>query len=142
MDIDVWIFEALEDGPKTDHELSVLLGEDQDRVRGAMERLREVGSVSRTQSGSWASRDPRTVRGRPRPAHTVALDATISELIKEDPRTAVQLAELTGASLSRVYLSLNRLRKEGRAFLLGGKNPNRKWTDPRVTYARLDTPSK
>lgn len=59
-------------------------------------------------------------RGRPRPPETVQRDERILSLLKEEPRTRNQLAELTGVPPVKVYLSLDRLRKAGLVRICSG----------------------
>lgn len=53
-------------------------------------------------------------RGRPRPAETVQRDQAVLELLRHDgAQTRNQIAEKLGAEKVKVYLSLDRLRREG-----------------------------
>lgn len=53
-------------------------------------------------------------RGRPRPETTIARDAEVYRRLEAGPATKVQLAEATGLKESEVYLSLHRLKKDGK----------------------------
>lgn len=130
-DRDVLVLGALDRWPRsTTAELASLTDMEQDCVRGTLERLREEGRASMTQTGGWVRRDPNVHFGRPRPAQTVRLDEEVRSLIGQEPRTALQLASLTGVSPERVYLSLNRLRRKGQAQIGPGRNPYRFWSVP------------
>lgn len=54
-------------------------------------------------------------RGRPRPQETIDRDARILAYLRDNgPQTRNDLAEALGESKSKVWLSLDRLRREGR----------------------------
>lgn len=55
-------------------------------------------------------------RGRPRPMEAIARDEAILKLLKRqrNPMTRNQIAETLQLPLGLVYLSLDRLRKEGK----------------------------
>lgn len=56
-----------------------------------------------------------TRRGRPRPQDTIERDKQVYAKLLEGPATREQLAESLGAPPTHVYLSLYRLRRDGRA---------------------------
>lgn len=53
-------------------------------------------------------------RGRPRPEDTIARDQQVLEALAE-PKSREDLVAATGLTANQVYLSLWRLRKEGKA---------------------------
>lgn len=53
-------------------------------------------------------------RGRPRPESTIERDAQVLSALEDGPKTRAQLVEATGQSQTYVYLSLYRLRKDGK----------------------------
>jgi len=59
----------------------------------------------------------RPPRGRPRPAETIRRDETILAMLQDNPDglTRNDIAEEMGLNKSRTYLSLDRLRRDGKA---------------------------
>ena len=53
-------------------------------------------------------------RGRPRPPEVEARDLRVVELLTEGPKTRNQLTEVLGVKPGIAYLSIYRLRREGR----------------------------
>jgi predicted Rossmann fold nucleotide-binding protein DprA/Smf involved in DNA uptake len=129
MSIDSDLLRELAEGKRTTEQLAEYLSAESDCVRGALERLREEREVYRTAAGEWALQGSgSTQRGRPRSAQTARLDDEVYALLCKSPRTSTQLCEHTGATPGRMYTSLNRLRRAGKVFLGGGRNPNRLWS--------------
>ncbi len=73
-------------------------------------------------------------RGRPRPVAAIRRDADIFRRLEAQPMTRNELVNQTGLSNSIVYLSLDRLRKQGRVKLCQGQAAERLWT------VRVDSP--
>lgn len=67
-------------------------------------------------------------RGRPRPSEAIQRDKYILFLLKKESLTRNQLCELTGLDTSIVYLSLSRLRRQGKTRLEEGAAGRRLWT--------------
>lgn len=67
-------------------------------------------------------------RGRPRPAEAIERDAAILSALHDQPMTRNELCELTGLRTSIVYLSLSRLRRQGKTRLCQGRAGDRLWT--------------
>lgn len=67
-------------------------------------------------------------RGRPRPVEAIERDSQILSLLSEQPMTRNELCELTGLHTSIVYLSLSRLRLQGKTKLCQGRAGDRLWT--------------
>lgn len=59
----------------------------------------------------------RPQRGRPRPAETIQRDREILALLEANPEglTRNEVADWMGLNTSRAYLSLDRLRRQGKA---------------------------
>lgn len=58
-------------------------------------------------------------RGRPRPVDTVERDERVYEALSgEQPRGRQELADEFGTSLNIIYMSLTRLRKQGRVHIV------------------------
>lgn len=56
-----------------------------------------------------------TRRGRPRPQNVIARDQQIYNLLRERPRSKVELVESTHLTPEQVYLVLRRLYLDGKA---------------------------
>lgn len=68
-------------------------------------------------------------RGRPRPLETIERDAMVHQLLLTDGRlTRNMIVEKTGLPESQVYLSLSRLRGEGKAVHEGGYKAEKFWS--------------
>jgi hypothetical protein len=67
-------------------------------------------------------------RGRPRPEEAIQRDASVLKLLKSGPLTRNQLRDATGLTGTIVYLSLSRLRREGKVKLCQGTAGNRVWS--------------
>lgn len=68
-------------------------------------------------------------RGRPRPQETIERDALVHQLlIRQGRLTRNMIVEQTGLPESQVYLSLSRLRGEGKAVHEGGYKADKFWT--------------
>lgn len=67
-------------------------------------------------------------RGRPRPSEAVKRDGVILALLKKEPLTRNQLCARTGLATSIVYLSLDRLRRQGLVKLCQGPVADRLWS--------------
>lgn len=67
-------------------------------------------------------------RGRPRPEEAIQRDESVLELLKSGPLTRNQLRDATGLAPTIVYLSLSRLRRQGRVKLCQGAAGNRVWS--------------
>lgn len=68
-------------------------------------------------------------RGRPRPPETIERDAMVHQLLLTDGRlTRNMIVEKTGLPESQVYLSLSRLRGEGKAVHEGGYKAEKFWS--------------
>lgn len=66
----------------------------------------------------------RRPRGRPRPPETIQRDAMILKLLTDlGPQTRNAIAEGLGIEKVKVYLSLDRLRREGLIRTCTSKNP-------------------
>lgn len=68
--------------------------------------------------------DEEVIRGRPRPEETIRRDELVLSFLKEQPlsrnRIWEKLSETETVSPSQVWLSLDRLRKEGKVKLCQG----------------------
>lgn len=71
-------------------------------------------TVNPEQTSSDAAEAPKSGRGRPRPDTTRQRDETVFAVVTAEPATKVELAEKLGMESSLVYLSLLRLRRDGR----------------------------
>jgi len=127
MNIDDDLLTELGKAKRTTEQLAELLDVPPDLVRGVLFRLREERRVYLTAGWHWVVSSSDVPRGRPRPNRTLELDERVYELLRSSPRTSTELCSLTGLDASRVYTSLTRLRRSGRVFLGGGRNPNRTW---------------
>ena len=68
-------------------------------------------------------------RGRPRPEEAIQRDAMIRACLADlGPLTRNQLRDATGLTGTIVYLSLSRLRREGKVKLCQGTAGNRVWS--------------
>jgi hypothetical protein len=67
-------------------------------------------------------------RGRPRPEGTKQRDKSMLKLLRSGPLTRNQLRDATGLTGTIVYLSLSRLRREGKVKLCQGTAGNRVWS--------------
>lgn len=67
-------------------------------------------------------------RGRPRPMEAVQRDAQVLALLRDQPLTRNEICELTGLHTSIVYLSLSRLRRQGKVSLGDGAAGKRPWS--------------
>jgi predicted ArsR family transcriptional regulator len=69
-------------------------------------------------------------RGRPRPQETIDRDnAVLAYLTEHGPQTRNALADALGQEKSRIWLSLDRLRRDGRVRLCGPQGgPEAIWT--------------
>ena len=67
-------------------------------------------------------------RGRPRPSEAVRRDETVLSLLKSAPHTRNQICQATGLATSIVYLSLDRLRRQGLVKLCQGPAADRLWS--------------
>lgn len=67
-------------------------------------------------------------RGRPRPQEAIQRDEQILSLLKDGSKTRNELCELTGMDTSLMYLSLSRLRRQGRVKLAEGSPGKRQWS--------------
>jgi predicted ArsR family transcriptional regulator len=76
------------------------------------------------------STENRRPRGRPRPQETIDRDqAILAYLTEHGPTTRNAVAEALGLSKTVAYLSLDRLRREGRTRLCGpAGGPDAVWT--------------
>lgn len=71
-------------------------------------------------------------RGRPRPLETINRDRRVLEIVRDRPRTRNQVWDILGneelISESQVWLSLDRLRKDGKVRLCRSKSGELLWT--------------
>lgn len=69
-------------------------------------------------------------RGRPRPQETIDRDRRVlASLRAQGPQTRNQLADRLGEGRSRIWLSLDRLRRDGLVKLCGPQGgPDARWT--------------
>lgn len=68
-------------------------------------------------------------RGRPRPPETINRDRRIlAYLRQEGPQTRNALAEALGEEKSKVWLALDRLRRDGQVQLCDGAGTDPVWT--------------
>jgi predicted Rossmann fold nucleotide-binding protein DprA/Smf involved in DNA uptake len=66
-----------------------------------------------------------TKRGRPRPQATIDRDNTVLAAIGDAPKTKAELVEATGLPGNEVYLSLYRLKRDGRITKGGEAGANK-----------------
>lgn len=71
-----------------------------------------TGDVENVEIPENGEKPPR--RGRPRPAATVERDNKVFEVLGTNALTRDEIANLVGVSSDSAYLSLHRLRREGR----------------------------
>lgn len=68
-----------------------------------------------------------TRRGRPRPQNVIARDTQILSLIRTGPKTRNALAAAIGCPAELVYLSLDRLRRQGEIRYCVDRDGQRVW---------------
>lgn len=73
-----------------------------------------------TETQTDASTETKSRRGRPRPKATLDRDAAVLEALQSGPKTTAQLAEALSVEKSVAYLSVFRLKRDGK--ISGGRS--------------------
>lgn len=82
---------------------------------------------------------PKRPRGRPRPQEAIERDRTVLALLQDKgPMTRNQLCELTGVEQTKMYLCLDRLRKQGLTKLCQPPQPEPTGDGKRTPVLRPD----